>query len=69
MHFPTGAAVVRDACAKEETQRKRDGKGHQRSGGNADTAVNLQRIGAIACHGPLARVGLKRQCVRTVARL
>lgn len=55
----TGAAVVRDACAKEKAHRKRDGKGHQRSGGNAEAAVNLQRIGAIACQGSLERVGKK----------
>lgn len=53
----TGTAVVRDACVREETQGKRNGKGHQRFGGNAGIAVNLQRIGAIACQSPLARVG------------
>ena len=50
-------AVVRDACVREEAQGKRNGKGHQRFGGNAGIAVNLQRIGAIACQSPLARVG------------
>jgi hypothetical protein len=54
----SGAVVVRDACAKEKTQGKRIGKRHLRSGGNAGATVNLQRIGAIACHGPLAREGL-----------
>jgi hypothetical protein len=54
----SGAAVVRDDCAKEKTQGKRNGKRHPRFGGNAGATVNLQRIGAIACHGPLAREGL-----------
>jgi hypothetical protein len=41
----------------EKTQCKRDGEAHQRSGGNTGAAVNLQRIGAIACQGPLERAG------------
>jgi hypothetical protein len=54
---------------KKEMRRIRIDKRHRRSGGNAGAAVNPQRIGAIFCHGLLARVGNKRQSVRIAARL